>query len=158
MAITVGTDSYISHADANSYWEFNFEEGLPADGPGNDLLKKATIAIDRLYGSRFIGWRVSSNPLSWPRNSASNSRTGRRLESIPKEVADATAEMAYLIYNGEDVYTQPGPLVKDESIQVDVISISNTFAGTYQDKSTLSKIELILAPVLTGGNGLRLVK
>lgn len=155
MALTVGTDTYISVADANSYLAL-FDKSLPED-LAEALLKKATLAMDRLYASQFIGGRISDNPLEWPRVSASHSNTGRYLEDIPNEVAQATAELAYLLDSGVDPYTQPEALVKEKTETVDVITLSQKFEGVYRTEPLYS-VRVVLKPVLVTGGTLPLAR
>lgn len=156
MAITLGTDSYSTIAEANAYLALD-DRAIPDDTYGENLLKRATQAIDRIYGHRFIGQRTSTNPLHWPRDLAAYSNTNRYLEKIPTELKQATAEMAVLIDSGIDPYEQPTPASRDESVSVDAISVSSTYVAPFTEKP-LYKVELILKPLLTSQHGLRLYK
>jgi hypothetical protein len=172
MAITVGTDSYVSLANARAYLA-KVGKSLPStDSVAEDLLKQATLAIDRIFADRFIGVRISSNPLEWPRladyvgpggvniggaGGYGYSNTGRYLEPIPREVEQATSELAVLLDEGLNPYTQPEAAVMDSSITVDVISISTKASGARVD-DPIFNVSLILRPVLITGSGLRLVR
>lgn len=157
MAIVVGTDSYISVEDANTYLAM-FGLALPADEAlAEGLLKRATMAIDRVYGSRFIGVRYSDKPLEWPRISAAYSMNNRYLEDIPNEVAYATAEFALMLDAGFDPYAQPAAAITETSVTVDVISTSEKYAAPRRT-DTMYNITVILQPVLKTGGALSLVR
>lgn len=171
MSLTVATDTYISLEDATEYWDLQYDEVFPEGEEGEKLLKKATIAIDRLYGHRFIGFRNPDQPLEWPRTiweqgnrfdetfGANLNLNGRSMETpVPREVAQATAEMAYLINNDQDVYAQPEASVSSESLQVSSISIDRTLTRGYQ-VNPLQPVFVVLQPVIKPSAGtLRLVK
>lgn len=170
MTITVGTDSYVSVADARTYLA-SVDKALPASNDAAEsLLKRATLAIDRIYGDKFIGIRYSSNPLEWPRlanymgpGSANvgdiggygYSNTGRYLEAIPREVQQATAEMAIMLDSDVDPYVQPEAAVQNSTITVDVITIAQTTSGA-RVSDPLYNVGLILKPVVRSGSSLRL--
>lgn len=97
MAIIVGTDSYISAANADTYWS-NRNNSVWAAAANEDkekALRFATEYIDGSYDGRWIGEHpgASSQVLAWPRNGALDSE-GRSVTGIPQRVADATARLA----------------------------------------------------------------
>jgi len=97
MAIIVGTDSYISAANADTYWS-NRNNSVWAAAASEDkekALRFATEYIDGSYDGRWIGEHpgASSQVLAWPRNGALDSE-GRSVTGIPQRVADATARLA----------------------------------------------------------------
>jgi len=161
--MTVGIDQYVSLEDANTHLARLGKTPL-ADDTGDGYLVQATLAIDRNYGGRFIGVRISYNPLEWPRTNATYSNTGRELEDIPLEVEQATAELAYRLYDeGLDPYVQPAPKTSVSETTVDVITVKGTYAGAYQEQALYSTT-LVLQPLLNtakggaGGSPLTLVK
>lgn len=139
--LTVGTDSYISEADAATY--------LTTFGPSGAAvteaqLRQATLAIERLYGGRFTGAKAESDqPLSFPRDGATD---------IPTNLEQATVEMALLIEAGTDAYAQPEPLIAKTKFKLDVIEEATdyTFGSAARP---LYKIDLILAPLLYAPGG-----
>jgi hypothetical protein len=142
MALTVGTDTYISLEDANTYLA-DFSDGTVVT---ESDLKRATLALDRLYGSRFISAKTdSTQPLQFPRAGDTD---------IPIEVEQATAELAALISNDTNPYVQPDPLVSEESVEIDVIKQSRRFADAYRS-NPLYQVTLILSPWLLASGGLR---
>lgn len=141
MALTVGTDTYITLADATTYLATYGADGATVT---ESDLKKATVAIDRLYGSRFSGSVTSSTQaLLYPRNAET---------TIPKVLTQATAELAAMINGGIDVYAAPDPILTEESVKVDVLQTTKKFAGGGYSIDPLRKITLILASILTGSS------
>lgn len=97
MAITVGTDSYVSVADADTYWsDRNNLNWTTADIADKEkALREATVYIDGTFEGRWIGEHpgASSQVLAWPRNGAVDSE-GRSVTGIPQRVKDATVRLA----------------------------------------------------------------
>lgn len=133
--LTLGTDTYCTLDAATDYFEF-FGDGVETDEPS---LRKATLAIDRLYGLRFKGTVTElEQPLLFPRNGST---------SIPKCVQEACAELAAMITAQVDVYAEPEGTVTKSSVDVQGIKTSVEYAKAYRS-NPMYKIELILAPVL----------
>lgn len=168
MALIVGTDSYISETDAASYLAAN---GLPALTTPEALLRRATRALDVTYGARFIGAkRTSTQALLWPRQPDSRTVSNvdgllftdsdgnyRDFGGIPREVAEATVEMASVMDRGTDVYAQPEPMVIKQSFEVDVIKEQVEYARSYST-APLYKITLLLRPLLVAPGSFQLVR
>jgi len=146
MPLVVGTDTYISLTDAEAYIADYGDEGsvvVEAD------LRKATLAIDRLYGGRFSGYITSpTQDLLFPRNGDL---------TIPKAVAHATVELAVLLNGGTNPYAAPEPALTEEQVEVDVLKQVRKFAGGGYAADPLHKITTILAPVLSGSAGLSMI-
>lgn len=141
MPLVVGTDTYISLADATTYLA-TYSSG-EVDEPS---LAKATLAIDRLYRGRFRGVKTDTNqPLEFPRDAAT---------TIPTVVTQATAELAVLIKAGFDVYAQPAPQVMEETVELDVIKQSKKYGALGYYKNPLHQIAVILSPVLYAVSGI----
>ena len=149
--LEVGIDSYVTLEDANAY--------LEAYGPPNAFvteqdLRRATLAIDRLYGSRFLGYSAEpGQPLFFPVFGS---------EEIPLRVAQATAELAYLMSEdiGFDPYAKPEPEIIEISKEV-VGAVKKTVkyaTPTYDDP--LRRVQLILGPLfltISAGGGLTFI-
>ena len=143
MPLVVGTDTYISLTDAQTYLTTFGAEGAEVDEPS---LAKATLAIDRLYRGRFKGAKTDeAQALEFPRDGAT---------VIPTVVGQATAEMAALIKAGVNVYAQPDPLVLEEKVKVDVIETHKKFSAVGYYSNPLHQIQVILAPVLYASGGI----
>ena len=169
--LTVGTDSYIAVADAEAYIA---AQGLDALSDPEVLLKRATLAIDRIYGARFIARKIlTTQPLAWPRSEGysytvdengyfyfiDSDGNPRNTNLIPAEVQQATVELAVMMDAGTNPYTQPDPFVKDESVQIDVIKTSSTYASNIGHKSDpLYLITLVLRPILKNGGSIKFVR
>lgn len=97
MAIIVGTDSYVSVADADTYWldRNNSVWAAAATEDKEKALRFATEYIDGSYDGRWIGEHpgAASQVLAWPRNGAVDSE-GRSVTGIPQRAADATSRLA----------------------------------------------------------------
>lgn len=144
MALTVGTNSYIDEVDAAEYIAI---EGLDALTDAENSLIRATRALDRLFGQRFTGTKtLSTQALQFPRNGAT---------TVPQEVLDATVELAVMIESGTNLYAQPDPLLKSESVSVGDISETRTYRDTGYSTNFLYKLEVILSPYLVPTSGLR---
>lgn len=120
MTITVGTNSYISIADADAY----FAARLYADDwTGTDLFKERALLMARrlLDQQDFLGWRtLVSQMLAWPRMGI----PGVPADSVPTAIPDAQCELA-LAFIRRDLTAddsnrgvkrsrkQVGPLVKE---------------------------------------------
>lgn len=169
--LTVGTNSYASEAEAADY--IALVNGSPLSD-AETLLKQATLAVDRLYGGRFIGRKQTANQLlHWPRNPdgrmSTSSEEGyyfvdsdgnfRTYTEIPTEVKQATIEMAMKLDNFEDVYAQPEARVENEQIQIDVIKIGKQFKQSNgYAVDPMYTITLILRPLLTSAGSIRAVR
>ena len=97
MTIIVGTHSYASISEADSYWadRNNAIWEAAADEDKEKALREATIYIDGTFEGSWIGEHpgASSQVLAWPRNSAVDSE-GRSVTGIPQRVKDATVRLA----------------------------------------------------------------
>ena len=156
MTIIVGTNSY---ADAAMATEYCVLAGISALATPEPSLKKATIAIDRLYGARFIGTRlVVGQALAWPRGVSTDSFGDYRSSSVtPIEVQQATIELAVMSEAGTDAYAQPEPLVTGEKNEAGDAKVSTTYAFGYA-VNPLNKISVILAPLLASTGLIRMVR
>ena len=137
MALVLGIDTYVELEAATQY--------IADFGGGETLaeadLKRATLAMDRLYGGHFMGVKTNAaQPLEFPRDGDTD---------IPTALQHATIELAMLMVNGLDVYAQPDPLVTKESVVVDVIEKSVEYASPTATNK-LHKVQLILRPLLVG--------
>ncbi len=94
MALTVGTDSYLSVVEADAYWaernNSRWAAALPVDKEA--ALREATQYLDGRYD--WVGDHPGGGQqLGWPRAGAFD-HEGRPLTGIPQKVAQATAELA----------------------------------------------------------------
>lgn len=160
MAIVVGTNTYISVADADAYWlaRGNATWAAATDAVKEKALLEATQYIDGTYN--FIGYVDDYNQtLAWPRDAAEileGNFRGVYIEDdvIPRQVKDATCELAL---EALSVRLQPsearGGGIKRE--KVDVVEVEYTdFAPT---QTTYKFVSKLLRDVTVGSsNGLKL--
>lgn len=165
-----GTNTYVTELEAVDY--ISLVAGTPLSDP-EALLKQATLALDRIYGGRFIGRKMTSTQLlHWPRNPdgrMSSNEEGfyfidsdgnfRVYTETPTEIKQATIEIAMMLDAFVDVYAQPEPRVENEQTQIDVIKISKTYkqSGGYA-VDALHTISLILRPLLNQSSSIRAVR
>ena len=108
MALVVGTNSYISVADADAYFagRLNSSKWNDADTATKETaLIQATRTIDALYS--FAGELTDdSQTLAWPRSYVYDCE-GRELDSttIPEAVENATCEEAIHLLSGDQLST-----------------------------------------------------
>ncbi len=151
MALTVGTDTYISAADADTYAQDHFRgddllEWSAAEDDRDSLLREATQYIDANFEDRFVGEiQTTSQKLAWDRvNAVDNS--GRVLNGIPDPVKNTTVELALAaLLNGKLVPDESrGGKVKREKVDVlEIEYFDNAPPGT-----TFDWAESLLNPVL----------
>lgn len=125
MAVTVGTDSYISLSDAETYvtnhvigddkttWD------AASDADKEAALRQATQFVDAKFRDRFLGYiQSTSQALEWPRTAAFD-RSGRTLTGTPDAVKDAVVQLAVarIVADGDLVPVEDrGGQVKREKV------------------------------------------
>lgn len=151
MAIIVGTDSYVSVADADTYWldRNNSVWAAAATEDKEKALRFATEYIDGSYDGRWIGEHpgAASQVLAWPRNGAVDSE-GRSVTGIPQRAADATSRLALdalsdFLSAAED---RGGRISRAAVGPLDVSYFRDAPAGT-----AFPYLDLMLKPLLTPG-------
>lgn len=151
MAITVGTDTYLSVADADTYWSNrnNSTWSAASTAEKEAALREATQFIDGAY--EFIGQIVTSSQLlAFPR-SGLEIRSGNfkygfiNNVTIPFMVENATAELALEALSGRLLQSQErGGRVKREKIgQVEI-----EYADFAPSNKTYDFVTIILRPLL----------
>lgn len=119
MALTVGTDSYVSLEDAlayhnarnNSAWSTASSEALR-----EAALRKATQYLDDNYS--WLGTIAdTSQELGWPRTGVYD-KENRLLSDIPKKIERATCELALIALDGPlEPVEEKGGRVKREKVE-----------------------------------------
>ena len=125
-----------------------------------DALRQATLALDVRYGSRWSGYRYSSDQaLDWPRTYAVDS-AGNTIDSdeIPVRLQQATAMLALLHVQGEDINptTRTSADIRSETLSAaSGASKSVTYAGAKPVETQFVRIERMLqtAGLIGGGGG-----
>lgn len=158
MTIVAGTDSYISLAEADTYWEDRNDTTWAAasDEDKEKALREATVLIDGSYDGRWIGTHPgsSSQVLAWPRNNARDSE-GRDVTGIPQRVKDATARLALEALSAFLTAAEE----RDGRIQrAKVGPLDVTYFGDASSGRAYPFLDIILKTLLApGGNKLRRV-
>lgn len=150
MPLVVGTDTYVSVVDADTYVTDHFrgDDLTTWDTASDDkeaALREATQYIDANFEDNFVGEiQTTSQTLAWPRVNAVDN-AGRLLNGIPSAVKDATVELAFSALGGKLVPDESrGGKVKREKVDVlEVEYFDNAPAGT-----TYGWVEQLLRPVL----------
>jgi len=171
MTITVGTDTYISLADARAYVTATGLAALPAvDADAEKVLKQATQTLDRLYAGKYLGMKATiAQTLQWPRTFAGMVPHGvgewpyiyvdsdgnpRDFNNLQPELGFAEVELAVMTMAGVDPYAQPDPFLSMERSKVSALEQEKQFKGTQGYRADpLYKISLILRPLLTQSTG-----
>lgn len=157
MAMTVGTDTYLSVSDANTYWSNrnNTDWSAASTTEKEAALREATQYVDGAYN--FIGYQIVTNVLAWPRDAAQVTQgnfAGVVYDNttIPPQVKDAVAELALEALTARLAPTQSrGGLVKRE--KVDVVEVE--YMDFAPSGKTYSFVTMILKPVTTGSRTVR---
>lgn len=153
MAIVVGTDSYLSVSDADTYWSNrnNTTWSTASTAAKEAALREATQYLDGAYS--FIGTQKVDNVLAWPRFDVyvrSGNFYGLSYDSdtIPPQIKNACAELALEALSDRLAPTlDRGGAVKRE--KVDVIEVE--YMDWAPSGRTFKMVSLILKP-LTEGN------
>ena len=116
-------------------------------------LRLATQYLDGKYVLRYLGHRFSDDQgLQWPRGGV-NLNDGRHLATneLPKELLDATAELALIEFESGDLFdgnSTDNGVIGSESNKVDVLAQSITYIGGKQDVKVYRKVQNMLANIL----------
>lgn len=157
MTIVVGTDTYLSVTDADSYWSNrnNADWSAASTAQKEAALREATQYVDGAFN--FIGNQIITNVLAWPRDNAfveNGNFAGISYDNttIPPQVKNATAELAAEALTAPLAPSQArGGAVKRE--KVDVIEVE------YMDFAPSGKVysfaAMILKPLTIGSKSVR---
>ena len=173
MSFIVGTDTYISLADARTYITRMGLTALPTnDAAAEQLLTQASFNLDKLYGSRYLGTKSTlAQTLAWPRLFAQGASqphgTGewlyqtydsygnaRDFTGLQPETGQAATELALMIQAGDDINAQPVPRANFIKQKLNGLEeeIHTTDSNSYQE-NPLYTILLILGPILRNSTG-----
>lgn len=159
--------SYVSVAEADAYHE-QFgnldwpETDLEAEDEGAAIialkelaLNKATRAVDLLFGQRYASYPAfpTTQSLLFPRALFYiNSYQPITNTSIPRLLKDAVAEIALMVFKGEEIYpdVSESRMITEQSVKIGDLQTSTKYAGTVTDENLQGfyKIELLLGPLL----------
>lgn len=161
MSLTISVDSFISLADAETYWSTHsggdyWDAATPGDK--ESALMEASQYIDKSFN--FIGHhpRTVSQLLSWPRINAYD-KQGRYRSGIPQEVKDATCWLANEALNG---HLRPS---KERGGQIESImaggrtGVQVTYEKGAPSQKSFDYVTLLLSDLTVGsGKNARILK
>ena len=149
MTLTVGTDSYIEIAQADTYHldRNNLDWATQTDPEKEAVIRKATDYLDRTYD--WIGEQATqAQRLEWPRTGAYDSN-GFLIEGIPWQVEEATSIVADLYRQGsvdlEGVVSSDRAVKKEK---VDVIEVEYDVAFKTTGGDVLTHVTGLIQPLL----------
>lgn len=155
MALSVGTDTYISLADANTYWTENTggtNWAIASDTEKEKALRAATQYVDKHYS--WLGVHPGTDQaLSWPRLNVID-KNGRVIGGnvIPDAVKDAVA------YIAEQVLADGGILPKrnrNSAIKsVKAGSVEVEYDDQAPTRTHYDYADLLLSKLTKGGRGM----
>lgn len=181
--ITVGTDTYITLADARAYANAfglsGVEAGDPddsqavidADAAAEAKLKVAAKTLDRWFNNRYLGIKkIWTQPMAWPRNvgllgtyqgdgetwnyTLDSDGNPRDFSGIPVELGEAQVELVALIQDGLDPLAQIESAITQSLDRLDVLISERHYEKSYRVDPQY-RIKLILRPLLTTNYGLK---
>lgn len=174
MALTVetgagvtGADAYAALATVSAYWAARPHMATAAawaastDANREGAIREATAWIDREFGQRFVGRRVSAaQSLAWPRETGETDTAGdevpiedadgHEIEGLPACIVTATCELAAQALAGALVSA-----ASTDGVKISRVGDVSTefFDGGGAASSARKAVGNILAPVLDGEGG-----
>lgn len=149
-------ESYVSVTEAEQYASLygHADFGAAVEADQEAALRRATRALDALYGSRFPGAKLNgrAQALQWPRSDAYDADDEKiASDEIPTEVVSATVEFAVR------ELAEPGATMPDlerggaiRSLKAGSVSIE--YAGNATARTVYSIVDGILGTLLTARN------
>lgn len=124
MTLVVGTNTYLTEAEADTYWaaRTNTVWSSASTAEKEKALLEGTQYIDNAFS--FIGAFITTNTLAWPRNGVYIARgnfIGQTIDNttVPQQVKDALSELALDALTARLVETQSrGGAIKREKVDV----------------------------------------
>lgn len=157
LDVTIGgasSDSYITLAEWWAYW---LARGVDLTQHGHDSSHEANLVqaadwIDRNYS--FVGMQqYQTQRRAWPRLVDDLVRDWPiDPDSVPQDIKDAQAELAYLIHEGLTPWATIEGGVKSERVKAGPVESETEYAGT-PVPPRLVAIEGLLRPYLDGSGG-----
>lgn len=155
MAITVGTDTYISVADADAYHTAHgdsddWSSASTAEKEG--ALRLGTQALDLTHRGRWQGRRsTEAQALDWPRDGVYDADGYLLLNTAtPSGIANASAELARRHITDETALmpdTDSAP-IKSESVQVGSLKETIEYVAGKATSTRFDKVDRLVAPYL----------
>ena len=158
MALVLNTNSYVTVADADTYFETRIDSAnwVTAD---DEIKEQALVTATQLVDDHaWIGSAVSSSQaLAWPRSNAIyyDDRLGQQItiaeNEIPNRVKVAVYEQALHLVNNEDLLA--GTTQTFESISVGSISLSDSNSDVTRTSIKPSVAMKPIRPLIRRGMG-----
>lgn len=151
MAITVGTDTFVSLADASAYFTNRLYATVWAGASDTDREKALRMATTTLSRERWAGSITSINQLlAWPRTGARDAE-GRPIGSstIPQPVRDATCELALALLSDDLTQNDSNAGVK----AVTAGSVKIEYAGQAPARRLPDIVSAMIRPLLSPPGG-----
>jgi hypothetical protein len=153
MALVLNTNSYVTIADADTYFETRID-AAEWDSSNDETKEQALVTATQLIDERhWIGAAVSSSQaLAWPRKNAIyyDPRMGQQItvanDEVPSQVKIAVYEQALHLVQNEDLLAQK--IQTFESISVGSISLSDSNNDVTKTSITPSIIIRPLRPLI----------
>jgi hypothetical protein len=152
-------ESYLSEADADTY---HTNHGNPTTWSSKttaqkeEALRLATQYVDATYGGSWLGRRnLQAQALDWPRLGVTDF-DGFTVDSdaVPRQVADATAEMAGRYAAGTTLFpdlTSPGTITS-ERVKVEGIEEEIHYVGGRSQVAQYRIVDQLLRDLVSSGN------
>jgi len=153
MALVLNTNSYVTIADADTYFETRIDSA-EWEAADDETKEQALVTATQLIDERhWIGAAVSSSQaLAWPRKNAIyyDPRMGQQItvanDEVPSQVKIAVYEQALHLVQNEDLLAQK--IQTFESISVGSISLSDSNNDVTKTSITPSIIIRPLRPLI----------
>lgn len=157
MAVTLGTDVYITVVAADTYWSNRNDSVWSAGSTANKekALREATQYIDGAFN--FIGTQKTDNVLAWPRfdvfiHKGNFAGVSYDSDTVPPQIEDACAELALEALSERLVAVESrGGLIKRE--KVDVIEVE--YLDFAPSGKTFSFASMLLKPLTKGSKNMK---
>jgi len=148
-------ESYVSLADANArHTAFGNSAWTGTDAAKEAALRRATAHMEQAYRQRWKGTRLfRAQSLSWPRYGAIVDNFPIDSTVVPEAVANACADLA-LKALADDL----NPDLTRTVIREKVGPLETEYSANAPEATRYRAIDMALAPYLTGGGGIRLVR
>jgi hypothetical protein len=158
MALVLNTNSYVTVAEADTYFETRIDSANWTDAT-DEIKEQALVTATQLVDDNaWIGSAVSSSQaLAWPRTSAIyyDDRLGQQItiaeDEVPSRVTVAVYEQALHLINNEDLLS--GTTQTFESISVGSISLSDSNGDVTKTSIRPSVVMKPIRPLIRRGSG-----
>ena len=157
MALTVGTNSYVSLAEANAYFTDRIDTAAwtaADDTMKSQALVTATCILEDEPWTGYVSSRTQN--LAWPRTgyfydpSDGLFRNLSELGDVPDRVKKATYELAYHLVNNDGLLDSTSGV---DSIRVGEIELRG-LSGSASSPSVITRtVAVQINPLLEGGGG-----